>query len=150
MPRNRSLAVVAVLLGGLISACGSTSSETDTQFSKQVNLICFKADEALGTSPSSIKSLPSFGREIARDLPIYERELRQLRAVKAPSAQSSEYSAVLRAVAAQNALLRKAVPPLLANDLKRARKFARGIGPASAVVYKAEQKLGLLVCAKAA
>jgi hypothetical protein len=139
-----------MLLGIVLAACGSTGNAgTDTQFMKQVNLICFRTDSALGTSPNSIKSLPAFGREIAKDLPIYEREVHQLQAVNAPAAQRSDYSALLRAINEQNEFLREAVPPLLANHLKRARKFASHIAPASAVVYKAELKLGLVVCSKA-
>jgi hypothetical protein len=151
LSRNRAAAIVAVLLGGIVAACGTTNvADTNTQFTKQVNLICFRTDNALGTSPRSITSLRAFGREIARDLPIYQRELNQLQSVNAPSAQRSDYSELLRAVGEQNDLLRKAVPPLLANDLKQARKFSSGIAPASAVVYKAELKLGLAVCSKAA
>jgi hypothetical protein len=148
---NRAAAIVVMLLGAIVAACGTTNvADTNTQFTKQVNLICFRTDNALGTSPSSITSLRAFGREIKRDLPIYQREFRQLQSVDAPSAQRGDYSALLRAVGKQNDLLSEAVPPLLANDLKQARKFSSGIAPASAVVYKAELKLGLAVCSKAA
>jgi hypothetical protein len=145
----RAVAVVAGLAVAL-SACGSSSGPGQSQFVDNVNQICYRTDTALGVSPKSITSLPAFGHEVQRDLPIYLEELKELRAVQVPGGSKSEYSVLLRAVAKQDDLLREAIPPLLANDLKLARKFTGRLPASSTAVYDAETKLNLLVCTKSA
>jgi hypothetical protein len=141
---------VVSVLGALIAACGSGGASSQRQFVNAANLICYRAETALGPSPSSIKNLPSFGREVARDLTIYVRQLHELQAVKVPSQDRTDYSALLRALSKENELLRKAIPPLLANKLKEAREFSSSLSPATLAVYNDESKLGLVVCEKAA
>ncbi len=113
-----------------------------------MNRICYHTALALGTSPSSIKSLPSFGRQVQRDIPIYAKELAQLQAVTPPSSVAATYQKLVRGTAKQLQILRESVAPMLANKLGEARKFTKGVLPSATAVYFADQKLGLLVCSK--
>jgi hypothetical protein len=139
---------VVSVLAALVAACGS-GGPSSRQFVNAANLICYRAETALGPSPTSIKNLPSFGREVARDLTIYVRQLHELRALKVPSQDRADYAALLRALGRENELLRAAIPPLLANKLKEARDFSSSLSPATLAAYNEEVKLGLLVCEKA-
>ena len=148
MSHIRAAAVVTVL-SGVLAACGSGGATSQRQFVNAANLICYRAETALGPSPKSIKNLPSFGREVARDLTIYVRQLHELQAVEVPAQDRAAYSALLRALGRENVLLRAAIPPLLADKLKEAREFSSSLSPAALAAYNDESKLGLLVCEKA-
>ncbi|GEM_PF-4558169 len=144
------VAALVTVLAAILAACGSGGASSQKQFVNAADLVCYRAETALGPSPKSIKNLPSFGREVAADLKIYVKELHELSAVKVPSQDRADYSALLRALSTENELLREAIPPLLANKLDEARQFSSSVSPAALAVYNQESKLGLLVCEKSA
>jgi hypothetical protein len=143
----RRLSAAAVVIAASLAACGS-SGPSESHFERTVNLICLQADESLGVSPTQIKSARSFGEEISRTLPIYARELRQLRAVKPASSNAGNYATMLRLLARENVLLRNARAPLLAGKLGAAKRFTTAVEPVALKAYEVETKMGLQVCAK--
>jgi hypothetical protein len=140
------VAAAVTALAAILAACGSSGTSGQTQFVNRVDGICLRALSTLGPSPKSIKNLPLFGHEVAKNLTIFVSQLQRLQAVKVPSQDSAEYSAVLRGLSKENELLRELIPPLLANNLQDVRKISASVAPTSLAIYRLEGKLGLLVC----
>jgi hypothetical protein len=135
-----TIAVVALLLAG----CGG-SSGPKRPFAPTANAICAKTSQALVKVPAIGGT--HLALDVSDQLPIYQKQLDQLSALKAPAGEASAYAKALAGASADVVLLHQLYSAAKARDAKSVHAIAvRGSSAYSAAA--AEMRgIGLTRCA---
>jgi hypothetical protein len=112
-----TIAVVALLLAG----CGGSSS-AQRPFAPTANAICAKTSEAL-------RKVPAIGGthlvlDVSEQLPIYQQQLDQLTALKAPAGKASAYAKALKGARTDVGLLHQLYSAAKARNSKQVHAIA--------------------------
>jgi hypothetical protein len=142
---SRALTAAATIAGVALLLAGCGGSSPQRPFGPTANAICAKTSNAL-------RSVPAIGGthlvlDVSDQLPIYQKQLDQLSALKAPAGKASAYAKALAGARTDVALLHRLYTAAVARDAKSVHALA----VQGSSVYKAASGemsgIGLTRCA---
>jgi hypothetical protein len=159
---NRSVcALAAIVVAGLLAACGSSSSsKTSTSststsastsgaagFVSSANNICKSALAKVNAIPKPT-STAGLARYLNQAVPIASNETAQLAALAPPSNLQASYQQFLSLTKRQQALARGAQAAANRGDIARAAVLSQRVQPLSTRSNAVASSIGLTECAK--
>jgi hypothetical protein len=141
MSPARSAATTAVVVL-LLAGCGGSSSQRP--FASTANAICANTSKSLALVPA-IGGTLAF--DVANQLPIYEKQLKQLSALKAPASKASAYATALSGARTDVTLLHQLHRAARAGNRTQAHEIAVAGSSAYSMAGTAMRRIGLTQCA---
>jgi hypothetical protein len=136
-------AVVVLLLAG----CGGSSGSPQRPFASAANAICANASKSLARVPAIGGTLSRLAFDVANQLPIYEKQLKQLSALKAPASKESAYATALNSARMDVTLLHRLHSAARAGNRTEVHEIATAGSSAYSVAGTAMRRIGLTKCA---
>jgi hypothetical protein len=141
-----SITTTVAMVGLLLAGCGGSSSPT-RHFAKTANAICAKTTQLLTRVPAIGGTLPRLALDVSDQLPIYEKQLRQLSALAAPASKASAYAKALSSARTDVRLLRQLRNAAHAGNRKKVHEIAVQGGSVYSVAGTTMRGIGLTRCA---
>jgi hypothetical protein len=141
----RSAATTAVVVL-LLAGCGG-SSGSHRPFASTANAICANASKSLALVPAVGGTLSRLAFDVANQLPIYEKQLKQLSALKAPASKESAYATALSSARMDVALLHQLHSAARAGNRTDVHEIAAAGSSAYSTAGTAMRRIGLTQCA---
>ena len=148
MTRTLPLAAVgaALLLAGCGGSSGSSSSSSSS-FVASANKICAATGAQIEALPAAGNTTTSIAIALGGEIPLITSELSQLKALKPPSSDASDWSSTLSDLAQGSALLPQIEAAAKANNAAQVQALGSQIKPSSDKATALATKLGLTQCA---
>jgi hypothetical protein len=144
MSPARSAATTAVVVL-LLAGCGGSSSQRP--FASTANAICANTSKSLALVPAIGGTLSRLAFDVANQLPIYEKQLKQLSALKAPASKESAYATALSGARMDVTLLHQLHRAARAGNRTQAHEIAVAGSSAYSMAGTAMRRIGLTQCA---
>jgi hypothetical protein len=143
--RVRLVAIMAVV-GIVIAGCGGSSSPKRS-FAATAEAICAKTSQSLAMVPAIGGTLKRLAIDVADQLPIYERQLHELSALRPPANRRSAYATALSSARTDITLLRQLYSASRAGNRKKVHDIAMEGSSAYSAAAAAMRRIGLTRCA---
>jgi hypothetical protein len=140
----RSAATTAVVVL-LLAGCGGSSSQRP--FASTANAICANASKSLALVPAIGGTLSRLAFDVANQLPIYEKQLKQLSALNAPASKESAFATALSGARTDVTLLHQLHRAARAGNRTQAHEIAVAGSSAYSMAGTAMRRIGLAQCA---
>ncbi len=145
MSPARSAATTAVVVL-LLAGCGG-SSGSQRPFASTANAICANASKSLARVPAIGGTLSRLAFDVANQLPIYEKQLKQLSELKAPASKESAYATALSSARMDVTLLHQLHSAARAGNRTEVHEIATAGSSAYSMAGTAMRRIGLTQCA---
>jgi hypothetical protein len=143
--RVRFAAAIAVV-GLAVAGCGGSNS-SKRSFASTASAICAKASKSLALAPAIGGTLAKVALDVTDQLPIYEKQLAQLSALKAPASEASTYAKALSGARTDVMLLHQLYRAARAGNNTKVHDIAVDGGSAYSAAATAMRSIGLTRCA---
>jgi hypothetical protein len=142
--RLRVAATVAVV-GMVVAGCGGSSSPK-RPFARTANAICANTYKSLAMVPAVGGTLTKLALDVADQLPIYEKQLKQLSALTPPASKRSAYATALSSARTDVTLLHRLYLASRAGDKKEVLEIAHEGSSAYSAAGTGMRRIGLTRC----
>jgi hypothetical protein len=140
LPLRLAVTIAGVAL--LLPACGGSSKP----FAASAEAICASASKSLAAVPAVGLTLAQLAKDVAGQLPIYEKQLNELSALHPPAADQRAYAKALSGARTDVALLHQLYSAMRAGNGKRVHDIALEGGRAFTNAGAAMRTIGLARC----